>query len=55
MTIKELRTRASLSQTQFAKRFFIPLSTLRKWEQGARRPPDYVIALIAKDLALDPQ
>ena len=36
--VAALRHRLELSQYQFARRFGFPLSTLRKWEQGARRP-----------------
>ena len=47
ITLKELRNKTGLSQKQFAERFGIPLSTLRKWEQGESRPADYVIQMLA--------
>lgn len=53
MQIKELRNKTKLSQTQFAKRFNIPVATLRDWEQGRRKPPDYVIEMINKILNLE--
>ena len=37
--IKRIRDSTSLSQSQFAKRYGIPLKTLKNWEQG-RRDPD---------------
>lgn len=43
MTIKEIRALTNLSQPQFCEKYRIPLPTLRKWEQGKREPPDYVI------------
>ena len=46
MTIKELRTRTGMSQSQFAKYFNIPPSTLKKWEQGQRLCPSYLLDLI---------
>ena len=45
MLIKEIRLRLKLSQREFAERFQIPISTLRKWEQGESRPSDYLINL----------
>ena len=48
--IREMRDSVGLSQQQFANQFGIPVSTLRKWEQGESRPPEYVINLLAKAL-----
>lgn len=46
MTINEIRALANLSQAQFSEKYHIPLPTLRKWEQGKREPPDYVVELL---------
>ncbi len=35
---RKARTATGLSQTAFAKRFGIPVATLRDWEQGRRAP-----------------
>ena len=35
---KILRRALDLTQEEFAKRYRIPLGTLRDWEQGARQP-----------------
>ncbi|MBQ9015478.1 MAG: helix-turn-helix domain-containing protein [Firmicutes bacterium] len=48
--IKDLRSSTGMTQKAFAKRFGIPLSTLRKWEQGESSPPKYVVELIAGNL-----
>ena len=53
MTIQELRKETGLSQSQFAKKFNIPVGTLQHWEQGIRKPPEYVLALIAQILAYE--
>lgn len=45
--IKELRELTGLTQKEFALSRGIPLSTLRKWEQGESRPADYVIKMLA--------
>jgi putative transcriptional regulator len=36
--VKRLRWSLSLSQAEFAKRYRIPLGTLRDWEQGRTEP-----------------
>ena len=48
--IKELRELTGMTQKAFADSYGIPISTLRKWEQGESSPPAYVIKLIAKTL-----
>lgn len=50
INIKELRRKTGMTQKGFAEHFGIPLSTLRKWEQGEASPPDYLIHLIANAL-----
>lgn len=46
MSIKDLRAKTGLSQSKFAALVGIPLNTLQNWEQGNRKPPEYVISLI---------
>ncbi len=53
MEIKKIRLQMGLSQTEFAKKFTIPLSTLAHWEQGVRKPPDYVIQMIKTIINLE--
>lgn len=38
MDVAEIRKKSGLTQRDFANTFLIPLSTLRKWEQGQRVP-----------------
>lgn len=46
-TIKELRLKTGLSQTEFGKRLGgIPLRTIQNWESGERKPADWVLELI---------
>lgn len=47
MDIKSLRHATELSQREFSDRFGIPLGTLRNWEQGISKPPEYVYSMIA--------
>ena len=48
--IRDLRDMTGMTQKAFAAHYGIPLSTLRKWEQGEASPADYVVALIAKSV-----
>ena len=48
--IKELRDMTGMTQKAFAEMYGIPLSTLRKWEQGEASPAPYVLRLIARTL-----
>ena len=46
-SIKELRSLTGMTQREFALRYQIPVSTLRKWEQGDASPAKYIIALLS--------
>jgi len=46
MTISELRNILSMSQRQFSNRSGIPIGTLRNWEQGISKPPEYVFQML---------
>lgn len=48
--VRELRDKTGLSQRAFAEEYHIPLSTLRKWEQGEASPSPYVIELLARTI-----
>lgn len=50
MVIRELRDATGMSQTEFAAAYEIPVSTLRKWEQGEATPAAYIVRLIARTL-----
>ena len=53
MTIQEIRALTNLSQSQFCEKYHIPLPTLRKWEQGKREPPDYLVELLEFKVSID--
>lgn len=38
ISAKAVRASLGLSQTEFARKFGVELSTLREWEQGKREP-----------------
>lgn len=48
--IRELRDITGMTQKEFSNMYGIPLSTLRKWEQGDSSPAPYVLNLIARTL-----
>lgn len=50
LSVKEIRMNTGFSQKKFADLFKIPVSTLRKWEQGESTPPAYLVDLIADSL-----
>lgn len=53
MNIKELREDLGLSQSQFAKKFGIPVRTLQGWEIDRRKPPEYVVQMIQRIIELE--
>lgn len=48
--IRELRDSTGMTQKEFANMYGIPLSTLRKWEQGESSPAPYILNLLARTL-----
>ena len=46
MTIKELRQQSGMTQKEFAEYFEIPKRTIEDWDRGARKCPEYLIALM---------
>lgn len=45
--VRAIRDRVGASQAGFARRFGIPTRTYEAWEMGERRPPPYVVMLLA--------
>jgi len=52
--IRTTRTALGLSQTAFARRFRVPVGTLRDWEQARVMPPSFALAYI-KVIAAHPK
>ena len=53
MDIKEIREITGLNQTEFAKKYDIPLRTYQHWENGDRNPPQYVLTMLHRLAELD--
>lgn len=51
---KEIRKQLRMTQAQFARRFQLPLGTLRDWEQGVREP-DSAAKSYLRVIARNPQ
>ena len=51
--IKNMRNETGMSQVKFAEYFEIPRRTLEDWERGIRKPPGYVVRLIAYKLEME--
>ena len=49
-TIKEICEMFKISQTQLSRRFGIPLRTVQGWYAGERKPPAYIVNMIAEIL-----
>lgn len=52
--IRMARVASGLSQPAFARKFHIPVGTLRDWEQARTVPPEYAVAY-ARLIQLDPE
>lgn len=53
MNIKEIRAIAGLNQREFAEKYQIPHSTIKKWESSPdnsnyHEPPKYLLALLER-------
>lgn len=53
MNIREMRVRLGDTQREFAIRYNIPFRTVQNWETGVRKPPEYVIKLLERQIQED--
>jgi putative transcriptional regulator len=44
--VRTARTGLGLSQAEFARRFHVPVGTLRDWEQARATAPDFAVAYV---------
>ena len=51
--IKQARLKAGLSKKELSEKYRIPLRSIQQWEEGSRKPPEYVIDLLVRCLELD--
>lgn len=53
MDIREMRTKLGDTQSAFAARYHIPFRTVQNWENGVRKPPEYVMELLNRQVSED--
>ena len=47
LSVRDIRKASGLTQAKFAERYHIPLRTLQNWDSGLRKPPLYLVLLLA--------
>ena len=53
MDIREMRGRLGNTQSEFAARYNIPFRTIQNWETGTRKPSEYIINLLERQVEED--
>lgn len=53
MDIREMRSKFGITQGEFAARYNIPFRTIQNWETGSRKPPEYIIDLLERQVKED--
>lgn len=53
MTIREMRVELGDTQSEFADRYHIPFRTIQNWETGVRKPPEYIVRLLERQVKED--
>ena len=53
MTIREMRAELGDTQSEFADRYRIPFRTIQNWETGVRKPPEYIVRLLERQVRED--
>lgn len=53
MNIREMRAELGDTQSEFAKRYRIPFRTIQNWETGIRKPPEYIVSLLERQVKED--
>lgn len=45
--LRAIREKTGLSRARFSELYEIPLRTIEDWETGVRKPPPYVVKMLA--------
>ncbi len=53
MDIREMRAVLGDTQSEFADRYHIPFRTIQNWETGVRKPPEYIMSLLERQVKED--
>ena len=53
MTIVQIRKKLGMTQNEFAEKFHIPISRLKKWEYVEKQTPNYALYMIRRIIDLE--
>ena len=53
MDIRDMRMQLGETQSEFALRYNIPFRTIQNWENGVRKPPEYLVELLEQRVQSD--
>lgn len=53
MDIREMRAELGDTQSEFAERYHIPFRTIQNWETGVRKPSEYIVSLLERQVKED--
>ncbi|MDO4962093.1 MAG: helix-turn-helix transcriptional regulator [Eubacteriales bacterium] len=53
MNIRDMRIQMGDTQSEFADRYNIPFRTIQNWENGVRKPPEYIMELLEQRIRAD--
>ena len=53
MNIREMSVELGDTQSEFADRYHIPFRTIQNWETGVRKPPEYIVSLLERQVKQD--
>lgn len=53
MNIREMRNKLGDTQSEFASRYGIPFRTIQNWEAEVRKPPEYIMSLLERQVLFD--
>jgi len=51
--IKQARLKAGLSKKELSEKYRIPLRSIQQWEEGSRKPPEYVANILIRCIKED--
>lgn len=53
MDLREMRMKLGDTQSEFAARYNLPFRTVQNWENGVRKPPQYLMELLEQRIEAD--
>ena len=53
MNVREMRRQLGDTQSEFSVRYHIPFRTIQNWENGTRKPPEYIMNFLTQRIEED--